>query len=405
MKKFGLIGRKLSHSFSPAIHSLIGEYEYNLYPLEPDELENFVKNTDLDGFNVTIPYKTDIIPFCASLSNRARRIGSVNTVIRTPEGWHGDNTDYDGFLGMFRDVAEAFRGKKALVLGNGGASRTVQAVLEDCSINYVVVSRSGQNNYNNLSLNADASLIVNTTPVGMYPENGCSPIDLRLFPSCRLVLDLVYNPAKTALLLDAEELGIEARGGLTMLAAQGVGAGELFLGRSLPPTLSDSIRDSILRQTLNIVLIGMPGCGKSTVARILAEKTGRTVLDTDVLLRERAGMSIPEIFERFGETEFRRLETEVLRDVTKESGKIIATGGGVVTIPENRHLIKQNSTCIFLDCPKEKLATDGRPLTAARGIDRLLADRLPLYRSWCDLTVKADDLIECADAIIQKLGL
>lgn len=405
MKKFGLIGRSLSHSFSPDIHRLIGGYEYNLYPIEPDRLGDFIRDTDLDGLNVTIPYKTDVIPYCSSLSERAARIGSVNTLLRTREGWLGDNTDYAGFRYMLGEDAYAIRGKKALVLGSGGASRTVRAVLADLGAEVVVISRSGENGYDSLPAHADAFLIVNTTPLGMYPGNGKSPVDLSLFPACRLVLDLIYNPARTALLLDAEEREIPARGGLGMLAAQGVEAGGLFLGRDLPPSLAGEIAGDILRRTLNIVLVGMPGCGKSTVARLLGNLTGRQVADTDDMICERAGMSVPEFFENFGEAEFRRLETGALRDVSKESGKIIATGGGVVSISENRRLIRQNSICVFLDRDPRQLDISGRPLSAAKGIERLLAERLPLYRSWCDITVNADNLRECADMIKQKLKL
>jgi shikimate dehydrogenase len=243
---------------------MIGDYEYKLYPLEPDEIVRFAEKTYLDGFNVTIPYKKDVIPLCRELSDRAKSIGSVNTMTRLPGGgWRGDNTDYDGFLHLLGSDTAAMRGKKALVLGSGGASKTVCAVLADCRIPYLVVSRSGEINYDNITDHSDATLIVNTTPVGMYPDNGVSPVDLSLFPACRLVLDLIYNPAKTALLLKAEDLGIPARNGLSMLAAQGVRAGELFTGRTCPPGLAAKIAFEIRRKTLNTVLIGMPGCGKT----------------------------------------------------------------------------------------------------------------------------------------------
>lgn len=403
--KFGLIGRSLVHSFSPEIHRRIGGYEYELYPLEPGDLENFLCTTELDGFNVTIPYKKDVIPYCDGLSPRAAAIGSVNTMLRREGGWYGENTDYDGFLFMLGEDASEIRDKKALILGSGGAAATVRAVLSDLGAVCVTVSRSGEHNYGNLKRHDDAHLIVNTTPLGMYPYNGDSPLDLALFPSCRLVLDLIYNPAKTALILQAQDMGIPARGGLAMLAAQGVRAGELFLGQSLPRGLACRITEDIGRRMLNIILIGMPGCGKTTTAGYLAKLTGRDVVDTDDLVRERAGMNIPDFIGLHGEHSFRRLESEVLRDVSKQSGKIIATGGGVVTIPENRPLIRQNSVCVFLDCAKEKLCTVGRPITAAKGIDRLMEERMPLYSAWADITVRADDLKRVAEEIAELLLL
>ncbi len=406
MGRFGLIGRHLSHSFSPAIHSMIGDYEYKLYPLEPGEVAMFAEKTDLDGINVTIPYKKDVIPLCRELSDKAKAIGSVNTMTRLPGGgWRGDNTDYNGFLNLLGSDAEAMRGKKALVLGSGGASKTVCAVLTDCGIPYLVVSRSGKVNYNNITDHSDAVIIVNTTPVGMYPDNGATPVDLSLFPACRLVLDLIYNPAKTALLLKAENLGIPARNGLSMLAAQGVRAGELFTGRTCPPGLATKITLEIRRKTLNTVLIGMPGCGKTTTAKYLSELTGRPAVDTDALIAEKAGMTIPEIFEKQGQAAFRTLETEVLREVSKESGLIIATGGGVVTIPENINLIRQNSICVFLDCDIKRLNIEGRPLSKTIGLEALYEQRLPLYRAWADLTVTADNLKDTAREIKETLKI
>lgn len=403
--KSGLIGRTLVHSFSPAIHSQIGDYEYQLYPLEPEQVADFVKTTDLDGFNVTIPYKQTVIPLCKEISERAKAIGSVNTMLRLPDGsWHGDNTDYDGFLYQLGSDAKALKGKKALVLGGGGSSQTVQKVLCDCEIPFIVITHK-ENNPETLARYPDAELIVNTSPVGMYPNNGDSPADLSLFPNCRLVLDLIYNPSKTALILQAESLGIPARNGLSMLVAQGVRAGELFMNQSLPKTLVETITDAIRRQTLNIVLIGMPGCGKTTVANLLSELTGRKVADTDDLIRAKAGMEIPEIFTKHGEPYFRKLETEALQKISKESGLIIATGGGIVKTPENLDLIRQNSICIFLDTALSKLDTAGRPLSLSTGVEQLYTERLPLYQTWSDFTYKTADLAQTASQIKEDLKL
>ncbi len=404
--RFGLIGRSLKHSYSPAIHSMIGGYEYRLFPLEPDELADFVKATDLDGFNVTIPYKKAVIPLCSELSPRAEASGSVNTMLRLPGGgWRGENTDYEGFLRLLGDDAPAFHEKKALILGDGGAAATVRTVLDELGIRHETLRISRYAGPDLKARHPDAELIINATPVGMYPENGKSPVDLGDYPACRLVLDLIYNPAKTALMLQAERLGIPARGGLLMLCAQATRAAELFLGQDLPRELADSIADKIRRDMLNVLLIGMPGCGKTTIGRRLAELTGRELLDTDELIRKKTGMDIPEIFEKFGEACFRELETGVLREVSKESGKIIATGGGVVTVPQNLDLIRQNSICIFLDREKEKLDISGRPLSRSVGIDELYSRRLPLYRCWADLTFRVDDPDTTAENIKKELGL
>lgn len=407
MRKFGLIGRTLGHSFSPAIHAMISDYEYKLYPMEPDELDNFLRETDCDGFNVTIPYKLDVMRSCAELSPRAKSIGCVNTMTRLPDGsWHGDNTDWDGFLCLLGKDAKKLAGRPALVLGSGGASRTVRAVLTHCGIPFTMVSRKGDINYENVAEKcADAELIVNATPVGMYPKNGEKPLDLRNFKKCKLVLDAIYNPSRTALILQAEDLGIEARSGLVMLTAQGVRAAELFLKRSLPKYLVEEITQTLSKQTSNIVLIGMPGCGKTTTAFALKRLTGRPAFDIDHLIVERAGCTIPEIFANQGEEAFRRLETQVLADTCKMSGCIIATGGGVVTRPENRPLIRQNGICVFLNRSDDSLPTDGRPVSQTFGLAKLRERRMPLYRAWADYTVNGPSAKAVAAEIQDLLDL
>jgi len=405
MRRFGLIGRALSHSFSPAIHAELGDYEYKLYPMEPGELESFLRTTDCDGFNVTIPYKVDAMRLCTRLSERARAIGCVNTLTRTADGgWRGDNTDWDGFLALLGDDAGALRGRPAVVLGSGGASRTVCAALADRGIPFTVISRSGPDNYENLSRHADAELLVNTTPVGMYPHNGASPVDLRVFPRLHLVLDLIYNPARTALLLQADELGIAARGGLLMLAAQGVRAGELFLGRSLPAGLAAQIAAKIERSTKNIALIGLPGCGKSTTARALAGLTGRRVYDIDAMIEARERLPIPRLFAERGEEAFREIETEALAEAGRESGAIIATGGGIVTRARNLPLLRQNSTIVYLERDGD-LPVQGRPLSQGRGLAALKAERLPLYSAWADITASGASAADAAQKIKEALHL
>lgn len=387
-KKYGLLGEKLGHSFSPQIHRQLFGYPYELKAVPPEKLEEFLNTTDLAGFNVTIPYKQAVMPFCFEISPRAAAIGSVNTMVRLPDGsWFGDNTDYFGFVYMVRKSSVDPAGKKALVLGSGGASKTVCAALKDLGAGITVISRNGPDNYENLSRHADAAILVNTTPLGMYPNNGTAPVDLTRFPKAELVLDLIYNPARTALLLQAEKLGIPAFGGLSMLVAQAKKAGEIFTGEDPGDEVMEPVLKNIAGQTLNIALIGMPGCGKSTIGRLLAKRTGRTFTDLDEEIEKKAGVPIPVIFTSKGETYFRQLETAVLAEISKESGRVIATGGGIVTRPENRDLLRQNSRVIFLERELDRLPVDGRPVSQSRRLEDLLAQRLPAYESWNDLKI------------------
>ena len=390
--KFGLLGRKLGHSLSPQIHSLLRDYEYKLYPKEPEELDGFFADTRLNGFNVTIPYKVEAYNRCSVLSETAKKAGSVNTVIRRPDGsLFGDNTDYFGFLYMAKKIGCDFSGKKVLILGSGGASLTAQLVSADEGAwEIIVVSRSGENNYDNIGRHYDADIIINTTPVGMYPNNGERLIDLSKFTKCKKALDLIYNPARTVFLLDAQKLGIDCINGLPMLVAQALRAAEIFTGKEIPLSEIDRIHDVILNNQKNIVLVGMPGCGKSTLARMLSKKLGREAVDTDFLVEE-CGETISEIFERYGEAEFRSREAAVIKSVAKEHGRIIATGGGAILREENRIALRENSTVIFLNAPIESLATDGRPLSKdVETLKKMHAQRLPLYLETADITVEVD---------------
>jgi len=389
--KYGLLGQTLHHSFSPLIHSYLAGYEYPLYEKEPPEVEDFLKNADFDGLNVTIPYKKTVLPYCAELSDTARRLGNVNTVIRRSDGTlYGDNTDYYGFTYMLKKTDISPKGKKVLVLGSGGASGTVQAVMRDAGAAEVrVISRSGEDNYTNLERHGDAQIIVNTTPVGMYPDNGASPVDLSRFARVQAVLDVIYNPCRTELLLQAEDMGLPCANGLVMLVAQAKRAAEVFTGEAISDEKIGFIYEKILRLTGNVVLIGMPGCGKSTVGQELARLTGREFFETDAMVSERAGKSIPRIFEEDGEEVFRQLETGALRAVSAKSGCVIATGGGIVKRPENRRFIRQNSVAVFIDRKVNELPVDGRPLSLKTGVEALAAQRIPLYREWSDYTVTA----------------
>ena len=387
MQKYGLIGNPLEHSFSPQIHSLIGDYEYKLYPMPEEAVAPFLKDCPLDALNVTIPYKETVIPELSRISDEAKRIGSVNTIVKGADGsLSGYNTDYFGFTAMLNYYGISVKGKKTLILGSGGASKTAQAVVSDMGAREVVViSRKGENNYGNLHLHRDAEIIVNTTPLGMYPKNGDAAVNLKDFPGCEGVADIVYNPGKTALLLQAEELGIPCAYGLSMLAAQAIKAAEYFFDTTYPDSLLPRVLSGIAARMRNVVLVGMPGCGKSTVGRIIARKLGKELLDCDAVITEKTGKTPAEWITECGEARFREIETEVLGDITKLSGKVIATGGGAVTVAENRALLRQNGSVFFINRNIELLATKGRPLSGGIEVRRALYEkRLPLYRAFCD---------------------
>ncbi len=386
--KCGLLGRKLGHSYSPQIHSLLGDYSYTLFEKEPEKLEDFLKRGDFTGLNVTIPYKKAVIPYCSQLSDTARTVGAVNTVVRRPDGTLiGHNSDYFGFAAMLGYGGFSVSGKKVLVLGSGGASNTAVAVLNAQGAETVVISRTGENNYQNLSRHADAAIIVNSTPVGMYPNTGVSPIDLTHFPKLEGVLDLIYNPGMTRLLLDAQKRHIKYQNGLYMLVAQAKESAQWFTGQNISDDKIENIYRKLRSETENIVLIGMPGCGKSTVGAALSRITGKPLLDADRCLEDCFGRSIPEIFATEGESAFRRMETQTLGSLGKGSGKIIATGGGCVTRRENEDLLRQNGKIFYLQRPLSLLETAGRPLSQRFRLEEMFARRHPLYQQFADYTV------------------
>lgn len=399
---YGLLGRTLGHSYSPQIHALLGDYEYRLFEVEPQDLEAFLKKREFGGINVTIPYKKDVLPYLSGISDNAKRIGAVNTItVGKDGGLYGDNTDYDGFLRLVQKSSFQVKGKKALVLGTGGASLPISAVLSDLGAREIVfISRSGENNYQNLSRHADADFIVNTTPVGMYPNNLQAPLSLSEFPSLSGVLDIVYNPQKTKLILDAERLGIPAYSGLLMLVAQAKRAAELFLGRDIPDSETDRIFKKLSTEMQNIVLVGMPGCGKTTVGKALAKQLNRPFLDADEEILKRTGKSAEAWIEECGEAVFRQKETEVLESLCKQSGTVIATGGGAVTVPENADILRQNSIVFFINRDVSVLPTEGRPLSKATALSEMYEVRLPLYRGVCDYEIAADDSVE---AVVRRI--
>jgi shikimate dehydrogenase len=408
MEKFGLLGEHLGHSFSPQIHHKLGCPNYSLVELAPDELGTFFESgcRGLQGFNVTIPYKKAVLPYLAGLSDRAKACGSVNTICKRSDGslW-GENTDCLGFLYMLNKSGLQVKDRKVLILGSGGAAVAVRYVLEQQGANYVVISRSGPENYDNLHRHRDAVVLVNTTPLGMYPNNGVSPVMLEEFPVLEGVLDLIYNPAQTKFMLDAKARGLVAVGGLSMLVAQAKAASDLFLHFERSDDLIGQITEQLNKEMRSIILIGMPGCGKTTTGQILAQRLGRKFFDCDELFTSVYNKSPAQVIETEGEQVFRKMETEILSQVSKESGAVIATGGGVVTRPENLPLLRQNSTVVFLRRALEELSVSGRPLSQEKGVSALAAARLPLYEAWSDYTVSCAGPLKTAQTIEEVLRL
>lgn len=395
MERFGLLGRKLGHSLSPQIHGYFGDYPYTLIEKEPHELAEFFAAPDFRAINVTIPYKKDVMAYCDELDDGARRIGSVNTIRFDGDAVRGYNTDYAGFRYLLEKNGVPVEGQKVLVLGSGGSSVTACVVLRDLRArDVVVISRSGENNYENLQLHADADVIVNTTPVGMFPQNLQAPVELSRFPACKAVVDIVYNPLKTQLLLDAEQRGLLAVNGLQMLVAQGKRAAEIFFDKPIDDAVVESTVQAMVRRFQNVVLIGMPGCGKSTVGKLLAERLQKPFIDTDALVEQAAGKTIPVLIADDGEQAFRDAEQAAVYEAGQRLGHVIATGGGAVLREANRLALKQNANVVFLRRPLEELATDGRPLSQnGAALKALYEQRLPLYRAIADVTVDV-----CGDA-------
>ncbi len=387
--KYGLIGKTLTHSYSKIIHEAMGEYSYDLVPLAESEVENFAKHGGYDGFNVTIPYKKTVIPLCKQISDSAKEIGSVNTVVRKNDGLYGYNTDYDGFLALSVKAGIDFLGKKVAILGTGGTYLTAKAVAKAQGAREIItVSRSGKFNYENISQWNDCEIIINTTPVGMFPRNGDRIVSLDDFKNCCGVIDVIYNPNKTPLIFDAETRKIPAAGGLYMLVYQAKCAFEIFTGKTLSHKRTEEIFHKIENDMKNIILIGMPGCGKSTIGKKIAEETGREFIDTDKEIEKKTNMTIPEIFDTYGENYFRNLEAEVALYCGSQSGKVIATGGGIVTVEKNLYSLKQNGTIYYIKRDLTRLATSGRPLSKDKSsLLKISKERAPLYEKFADKVI------------------
>lgn len=398
---YGLVGRSLGHSYSPLIHQKLGNDDYRLFELEPEELEGFLAREDIGGLNVTIPYKRTVMAYCDELSPMARSIGSVNTLLRREGKLWGYNTDAYGFEYMLRRGGISPAGKKVLILGSGGASLTAKTVLRDMgAAEIVTISRRGPETYEGLPRHRDGELIVNATPLGMYPHNLQAPLSLKNFPRCVGLLDLIYNPHRTALMMEAETLGIPCVGGLSMLVAQARGAAELFFRTSFPDALPEAILSELHIASENILLIGMPGSGKSSIGKALARLSGRECVDIDDLIVKEEGRSIPQIFAQEGEEAFRTLEKETLLRECKEGGRIIVTGGGVVLDPDNYPPLHQNGKIYHISRAVELLATQGRPLsTDGKALRDMEARRLPLYERFRDVEIYNEDIDAAAERI------
>ncbi len=402
--EYGCIGERLTHSFSKEIHAKLFSYQYELCELSPEEVGGFLKRRQFKAINVTIPYKQTVIPYLDEISEIAQKIGAVNTIVNRGGKLFGYNTDFWGMRALAERIGICFDGKKVLVLGSGGTSKTAAAVAKSLgAADTFRVSRTakdGSITYEQAKkLHTDAEIIINTTPCGMYPHNGGVAIDLDDYPLVQGVLDAVYNPLRPALVLKALEKGIPAEGGLYMLVAQAVFAAELFTDTKIPREKIDSVYDEIYRKKQNLVLIGMPGCGKSTLGTMVANELSLDFIDTDPLIVQKAGKSIPEIFETEGEAAFRKLESEVVREVSCRQGALIATGGGAVLNGENVRALRENGMIVFLDRPLEKLvATADRPLSSDR--EKLRKRYEERYDIYC---AAADIKIDCVDSKQQNM--
>lgn len=403
----GLLGSKLAHTYSPLIHKYLGNYSYSLFEKSPEELEAFLRSDSFHGLNVTAPFKKAVIAYCDALTPEASRLGAVNTIVRHSNGQLlGHNTDYYGFRSMILRTGLDFTSKKVLVLGSGGASNTVCSVLQEVDAVPIVISRTGANNYHNAFQHSDAFAVINATPVGTFPDTDKSPLSLTGFPNLHCVLDLIYNPARTRLLLEADKRRIITQNGLWMLVSQAKQAAEFFTGTEIAYSVIEQIYNQVQRQTLNIILVGMPGCGKTTVGTVLAKKLNRGFADSDQHIESITQQSISTLLKNNCEMHFRALETSVLQELCKKSGYIIATGGGCVTIPENLPIIRQNSTVVWIKRELSQLAVDDRPLSLGSDLHAMYMQRAPLYKAYSEIavenTVSAE---ETADQIIKLLKL
>jgi len=404
-KKFGLIGKTLKHSYSKIIHEKFGGYDYNLYEITPENLKEFVLSKELAGYNVTIPYKKDIIPLLDYVDESAKKIGAVNTVVNKGGLLYGYNTDFLGMVYMLNRASITIKDKVVMILGSGGTSNTANAVAKSLGAKEILtVSRTGEINYQNCYDIKGVQVIINTTPVGMYPNTDQSPIDLIRFSNLEGVADVIYNPFITKLTYQAQQLKIKNTNGLPMLVAQAKYAKDLFFDNVADDSLIDQILNELNREMTNIVLIGMPGSGKSTLGKIIAEKLGREFIDTDEEIVKIDGRTIPEIFLADGEPFFRELENKVAKEVGGLYGKVISTGGGIIKNKENHFALKKNGRIYLVNRALEKLVTEGRPLSKDKEtVEKMYRERKPLYEFFADEIIENDGEIDSAvKGVIEK---
>ena len=407
--RYGLIGEHLGHSFSKVIHEKIGDYVYEIKEIEPENVAPFMKARDFNAINVTIPYKEKVIPMLDFVDESAKKIGAVNTVVNRDGKLYGYNTDYSGMRALVLRVGAQIEGSKVLIIGTGGTSKTARAVVGDMGAREIIfvsnIEVDGAYSYDEVYKNhTDVDVIFNTSPVGMYPRNDGCPIDLTKFPNVKSLIDVVYNPLKTTLVQKAKELGILCEGGLYMLVAQAIFAYEHFMDTKVDASLCDRIFNEIVSEKDNIVLIGMPASGKSTVGKLLAEMTGKELIDTDTEIVKAEGTDIPTIFRDKGEMYFRDFEAKIVWEVSKLNGKIIATGGGAILRGSNVQALKQNGRVYFLDRDLELLIpTSDRPLSSDRAsIEKRYNERYDIYCASADVKINANGTpTEVAELILK----
>lgn len=396
--QFGLIGEKLGHSYSKEIHNLIADYGYELREVKREELGAFMTERAFSGINVTIPYKKSVMDYLDVISDDAKKIGAVNTVVNRDGKLYGYNTDFYGLKALLIHNGVSVRNKKVLILGSGGTSDTAYNVVTGLNAKEAIkVSRTKKDGFVTYDeaarLHSDADVIINATPVGMYPDDDGVPVNIGLFPSLSAVIDAIYHPLRTNLVSDAENRGIKACGGLYMLVAQAVYAAALFENKKPDENLIDDVYWKILNDKRNIVLIGMPSSGKTTIGKALAARIGKRFADTDELIVGTTGKSIPEIFEKEGEKVFREIEKKVICDIAVNDGTVIATGGGVILDEKNVLALKRNGVIVYLDRKIDNLiATDSRPLSSnVDDLKKLYAKRKPLYEKYAEITIDDND--------------
>jgi len=396
---YGLIAEKLGHSFSKDIHNRLFDYSYELKEIPQDELDSFMRNKEFKAINVTIPYKERVIPYLDFISDTARKIGAVNTIVNDNGCLKGYNTDFSGMSALIKKNGIVLFDKKVLILGSGGTSKTAMAVANSMGCSFVCrVSRDGKEDcitYGDaMRLHNDAQVIINTTPVGMYPKIGVAPIDINEYPEVEAVVDAVYNPLRSKLVCDARAKGITAVGGLYMLVAQAAVAAEKFTQAEVPVSEIDRVYREILVLKQNIVLTGMPGSGKSTIGKLLASELGMNFIDTDEEIVKRAQKTIPDIFREQGEQGFREIESQVIADLSGVQNMVIATGGGAVLNEKNIEMLRENGKIYFIDRSLDDIVTTSdRPLSSNRAdLEKRYEERYPLYCSRCDkkLTISND---------------